>query len=308
MAKKTVITAAITGGIHTPSMSPYLPVTVKEIVEDAVKAHEAGAAVVHIHAREPDTGKPSSDLDLMEQIITGIKSRCDAIICITTGGGLGMTLEERLAAVPKFKPELASCNAGSVNFVLAPAAEKIKEWKHDWEKPYLEGTSNFVFQNTFRGLEYYINTMISNGTRPEFEVYDSGMINNIAFFLRKGVVKRPIYIQFVLGVLGGLPGTVDNLTFMVRTAKDLLGSDINWSCCAAGKAQFPMTATAAAMGGNVRVGLEDNLYIRPHVLAKASAEQVENIRSIVEGMGLEIANSAEAREKLGLKGIDSVAF
>jgi len=182
VAKKVIITAAVTGGIHVPSMSPYLPLTPGEIIEDAVMACQAGAAVVHIHAREPETGKPTPDLSLMQEIITGIKKRCDVVICITTGGGLGMTLEQRLAAIPQFRPELASCNAGSVNFVLYPAAEKIKNPKFNWEIPYLESTRDHVFTNTYKGIEYYINTMNENGTRPEFEVYDVGMINNIAFF------------------------------------------------------------------------------------------------------------------------------
>jgi len=308
MSKKVIITAAITGGIHTPSMSPYLPVTIEEIIEDAVKAYEAGAAVVHIHARVPETGKPTPDLDIMHKIVSGIKQRCNVVVCITTGGALGMTLEERIAPVTKFQPELASCNAGSINFVLAPAAEKLTNPKFDWEIPYLEFTRDFVFTNTYKGMEYYINTMNEYGTRPEFEVYDVGMINNVAYFLQKGIVKKPIYIQFVMGILGGIPATVENLAFMVKTAKELLGNDINWSCCAAGRFQFPLTATALAMGGNARVGLEDNLYLRPGVLAKSSAEQVTQIIEIAERLGFSAATPDEARKILGLKGMDKVAF
>ncbi|PKM87973.1 MAG: 3-keto-5-aminohexanoate cleavage protein [Firmicutes bacterium HGW-Firmicutes-12] len=308
MSKRIIITAAVTGGIHTPSMSPYLPISVEEIIEDAVKAYESGAAVVHIHAREPDTGKPSSDMSIMKQIITGIKKRCNVVICITTGGGLGMSLEERIAPVSLFKPEIASCNAGSINFVLAPAGEKISNPKFEWEKPYLENTKDFVFSNTYKGLEYYITTMNENGSCPEFEVYDLGMINNVAYFLQKGVVKKPIYIQFVMGILGGIPATVENLAHLVKTAKNILGSDINWSCCAAGRYQFPLTAAALAMGGNARVGLEDNLYLRPGVLAKSSAEQVTQIIEISQRLGLETATPDEARNILGLKGIAQVAY
>ncbi|MFZ5643663.1 MAG: 3-keto-5-aminohexanoate cleavage protein [Bacillota bacterium] len=307
MAKKVIITAAITGGIHVPSMSPYLPVTVEEIILDAVKAHEAGAAVVHIHARDPETGKPTPDLSLMQEIITGIKKRCNAVICITTGGGIGMTLEQRIASIPAFKPELASCNAGSVNFVLAPAAEKIKEPKYDWEIPYLQSTLDMVFTNTFKGLDYYIRTMNENDCRPEFEVYDVGMINNIAYFLSKGVVKKPIYLQFVMGILGGIPASVPYLVNLVQVAKDLLG-EFNWSCCAAGRYQFSLVTAALTLGGNVRVGLEDNLFLRPGILAKSSAEQVTQIREIAERLGLEAATPHEAREMLELKGIERVAF
>jgi uncharacterized protein (DUF849 family) len=307
MAKKTIITAAITGGIHTPSMSPYLPITPQQIIDDAVGAWKAGAAAVHIHARDPQTGRPSPDINIIRQIVSGIKAKCNVAICITTGGGLGMTIEQRIAGIPAMKPELASCNAGSVNFVLEPAAERITNPKFDWELPYLKGTWDMIFQNTFKGIEYYVTTMYENQTCPEFEVYDVGMINNVAFLLSRGIIKRPIYIQFVMGILGGIPATIENLSFMVKTAKAQLG-EFSWSCAAAGKTQFAMTAAAAAMGGNVRVGLEDNLYLRPGLLAKSSAEQVLQIRSIIENLGQEVASSDEARQLLGLKGIDKVAF
>lgn len=301
MPQKVIITAAITGGIHTPTMSPYLPVTPAQIIDDAVKAHEAGAAVVHIHARNRDTGKPTPDLTVMEEIIDGIKKQCNVITCITTGGAMDMTIEQRIAVVPRFKPELASCNAGSVNFVLTPAAERIKEPKFDWEVPYLESTFDMVFMNTFKGIEHYVRTMNEHNTVPEFEVYDVGMINNIAYFIKKGIIKEPVYIQFVLGVLGGLPASVDNLVYLLKTAREQLG-EFNWSCAAAGKFQFPMTTAALAMGGNVRVGLEDNLYLRPGVLAKSSAEQVIQIKEIAERLGIAAATSDEARSMLGLRG------
>lgn len=300
MSRKVIITAALTGSVHVPSLSPYLPITPEQIIEDAVRAYEAGAAVVHIHARDPETGKPSSDKELIGQIVGEIRNRCDVVICLTTGGSVYMTPEERLAVVPAYKPELASCNAGSFNFVFAPAAERIKEAKYDWEIPYLLGTRNMIFPNTFESLEYFIKTMNENGTRPEFEVYDVGMINNVAYFLNKGLIKRPVYIQFMLGILGGIPATVDNLVFMHKTARELLG-EFNWSVGSAGKAQLPLAATALAMGGNVRVGLEDNLFLKPGVLAKSSAEQVESIREIAEILGFEIAGPTEAREILRLK-------
>lgn len=302
MSEKVIITAAVTGAVHVPSMTPYLPITPEQIINDAVKACEAGASVVHIHVRDPQTGRPTSDLDLMAEIVNGIKLKSDVVICITTGGAIGMTLEERLVAVPTFKPELASCNAGSVNFVLAPAAEKIKEPKFDWEIPFLEGTKDLVFANTFKGLEYYIHTMNEHGTLPEFEVYDMGMINNIAYFVKKGIVKKPIYLQFVMGVLGGIPASVENLVLLVKTAREQLG-DFVWSCAAAGKYQLPLTTAALTLGGNVRVGLEDNIYSKPGVLAKSSSEQVAIIRNIAEHLGKEIATPNDARARLNLKGL-----
>jgi uncharacterized protein (DUF849 family) len=301
MVKKVIITAAVTGAVHVPSMSPYLPITPQEIIEDAVKAYQAGAAVVHVHARNPVDGRPDSDIGLMRQIVTGIKKQCDAVVCITTGASQLMTPEERLRPVAELKPELASCNAGSVNFVLTPIAEKLKETKFDWEIPYLESTKDNVFRNTFLELEKFITTMNENNTRPEFEVYDVGMINNIAYLLKNGLIKRPLYIQFVMGILGGIPATVDNLVFLYNTAREQLG-EFNWSVGSAGRTQLPLAAVALAMGGNVRVGLEDNLYIKRGVLAKSSAEQVAAIKKIAEILGLEAATPDEARSILGLKG------
>jgi uncharacterized protein (DUF849 family) len=302
VSQKVIITAAVTGAVHVPSMTPYLPITPEQIINDAVKAWEAGASVVHIHARNPQTGRPTSDLSLMGEIVSGIKQRSDVIICITTGGAIGMTLEERLIAIPAFHPELASCNAGSVNFVLAPAAAKIQNPQFDWEIPFLEATNDLVFANTFKGLEYYIKTMNEYGTLPEFEVYDVGMINNIAYFVKKGIVRKPVYLQFVMGVLGGIPASVENLVYLVKTAREQLG-EFTWSCAAAGKYQFPLTTAALTMGGNVRVGLEDNIYIKPGVLAKSSSEQVALIRNIAESLGKEIATPKDARTILGLKGL-----
>lgn len=304
---KTIITAALTGGIHTPGMSQYLPITPDQIVADALTAYEAGAAAVHIHARNPENGRPTSDIDLFKQIAKGIKEKSDLIVCVTTGGGLGMTIEERLKPVTALKPELASCNAGSINFVLAPAAKKLKP-KYDWEVPYLESTEDLIFSNTFKGIKTYVETMYANGTMPEFEVYDVGMINNLAYFKQTGLLTKPIYIQFVMGILGGIPAEAENLTFMVKKAKQQLGDNFVWSVAAAGKNQFYMTSTALSMGGNVRVGLEDNVYLKPGVLAKNSGEQVAQIKKIIESVGGEVANSKEAREILSLKGKDKVNY
>ncbi|MBP2641569.1 MAG: kce 1 [Firmicutes bacterium] len=307
MARKIIITAAITGGIHTPSMSPYLPVTPKMIIEDALKAHEAGAATVHIHARSAADGRPTSDLNVMKEIISGIKKQCNAVICVTSGGAPGMELEERLAPVSNFKPELASCNAGSVNFNFSGAAKAIKEPKYDWEIPYLQRSEDQIFSNSFTSLSYYISTMNHCGTIPEYEVYDVGMIHNIAHLMKTGIVKNAIYLQFVMGILGGIPATVDNLAYLVKTAREELG-DIKWSCAAAGRAQLPMVTAAMAMGGNVRVGLEDNLYLHSGALAKSSAEQVTLVKEIAVRMGFEIANAEETRSILGLKGIAEVNY
>lgn len=305
--QKAILTAAITGAVHVSSMSPYLPYTPEQIIEQAVEAHKAGAAVVHIHGRDPKTGAPSADLDVMRQIVTGIKKRCDAIVCVTTGASQMMTVEERLAVVPDLKPELASCNAGSMNFVLAGLLPQVKDDAPKWQKEYLGGTYDNVFANTYKGMETYIKTMEANGTVPEFEVYDAGMINNIAYFIKKGILKEPVYIQFVLGIQGGMPATIENLVFLVNTADKLI-ENYTWSCAAAGKYQFPLTCTALALGGNARVGLEDNLYIRPHVLAKSNAEQIEALVQVAHILGREVASSDEAREILNLKGIEEVNY
>lgn len=307
MAKKIILTAAVTGAVHVPSMTPYLPITPEQIINEAVKAKEAGAAVVHIHARNPETGQPTSELGLMKEIVKGIKERSDVVVCITTGGAIGMSIEERLKAIPALKPELASCNAGSVNFVFSTIADKLTEPKFDWEVPFLKNTYDLVFANTYKSLEEYITTMNEHGTLPEFEVYDVGMINNIAFFRNKGVIKQPIYLQFVLGVLGGIPATVENLVYLVKTARELLG-DVSWSCTAAGRQQLPLAAVTLALGGNVRVGLEDNIYLKPGVLAKSSAEQVAQVRTIAETLHYEVATPAEARALLSLKGIQNVDY
>lgn len=307
MKEKTVITAAITGSIHTPTMSPYLPVTPGQIADEAVRAFDAGAAVCHIHARNPETGMPASDVNLYKEIITRIKSRCNMAICITSGGGIGMTAEQRLAAVSAFKPELASFNAGSVNFALFHALDRYKDFKFEWEGKYLAMTEDFIFPNTFKSMREFARIFRENDTKPEFEVYDSGMINNIAFMLEKGQVKTPVYVQFVMGVLGGITPSPENLLFLVDYARRLIG-DFEFSVCVAGRAQFPICTQSLLLGGNVRVGLEDNLYLDKGVMAKSSGEQVAKIARIAKELGIEPATPDEARKILGLKGLEKVNF
>ena len=304
---KAIITAAITGSIHTPTMSPHLPITPKEISDDAVRAYEAGAAVCHIHVRNPETGQPTPDINLFKETITRIKSKCNMIICITTGGGLGMTPEQRLIPVSTFKPELASFNAGSINFALFHALDRYKEFKFNWESKYLAMTEDFIFPNTFKSMKDFARIFGENDTKPEFEVYDAGMINNIAFLIEKGYVKKPVYVQFVMGVLGGITPSSGNLLFLVDYAKKLIG-DFEFSVCVAGRAQFPICTQSLLIGGNVRVGLEDNLYLGRGVMAKSNAEQVAKIARIAKELGIEPATPDEARQILGLKGLDKVNY
>lgn len=307
---KVIITAAITGSIHTPTMSPYLPITPEQIAQHAIEAHVAGAAVVHIHVRNPETGHPSPDMNLFREVLTRVKSRCNVIINTTTGGGLGMTTEERLRVVPTFKPELATFNAGSINFALFDIAErmKIKEWKYPWERPYLEMTRDFIFPNTFKSLEEFAQTFEENGTKPEAEIYDSAMINTVAYLLKRGYLKKPVYLQFVLGIMGGMLASIQNLGFLHETAKRNFGDDFVWSVCAAGRDQLPMCTTSLIMGGNVRVGMEDSLYAGKGVMAKGSADQVEKIAHIAQELSIDIATPDEARQILGLKGLDKVNY
>jgi uncharacterized protein (DUF849 family) len=307
MKEKAIITAAITGSIHTPAMSPYLPITPKQIADDAVAAYEAGAAVCHIHVRDPQTGRPTSDVNLIKEAVTSIKSRCNMIVCITTGGGLGMTAEQRLIPVSAFKPELASFNAGSLNFALFHALDKFKEFKFDWEPQYLAMTEDFIFPNTFKSMREFTAIFNKNGTKPEFEVYDSGMINNVAFLIERGYAKKPVYIQFVMGILGGITASPENLMFLVDYTKRLIG-DFEFSVCVAGRAQFPICNQSLLLGGNCRVGLEDNLYLEKGVLAKSNAEQVAKIVRIARELGIEPASADETRKILGLKGIGKVNF
>jgi uncharacterized protein (DUF849 family) len=307
MKDKAVVTAAITGSIHTPGMTPHLPITPKEIADEAVRAHEAGAAVAHIHVRNPETGQPISDVELFRQVVTNVKARCDMILCLTSGGGLGMTAEQRLIPISTFKPELGSFNAGSVNFALFHALDRYKEFKFDWEAKYLAFTEDFIFPNTFKTMKEFARIFAENGTKPEFEVYDAGMINNVAFLISRGYVKTPVYLQFVMGVLGGITPSPKNLLYLVEYARELI-KDFEFSVCVAGRDQFNMCTQALLLGGNVRVGLEDNLYVEKGVMAKSSAEQVAKIIRIARELGIEPATPNEARQILGLKGLDKVNY
>jgi len=307
MEDKVIITAAITGSIHTPTMSSHLPVTPKEIADEAVRAFEAGAAVCHVHARDPKDGRPSSDLSLFKEIITSIKSRCNIIVCITTGGGAGMTVEERVAPVRLYKPEVASFNAGSVNFALFPLISRYKEWKFEWEKERLAMSEDFIFSNTFKSMREYNAVFNEAVTKPEFEIYDAGMVNNVAFMIQAGYTKKPVYIQFVMGVLGGITPSSENLLFLVDYARRQIG-DFLFSVCVAGRAQFPICTQSLLIGGNCRVGLEDNLYLEKGKMAKSNAEQVAKMVRIAKEFGVEAATPDEARKILGLKGIDKVNY
>jgi len=307
-ARKVIITCAVTGAIHTPSMSPYLPVTPEEIADAAVGAAEAGAAIVHLHARDPETGKPDQRPEAFARFLPLIKQRSDVVVNLTTGGGLGMTVEERVAPAARFKPEVASLNMGSMNFGIFPMLGRFKEFKYDWERTYLENSRDHVFKNTFKDIEYILKTCAGNGTRFEFECYDTAHLYNLAHFLDRKLVEPPLFVQTVFGILGGIGTHPEDVLHMKRTADRLFGDAYRWSVLGAGRAQMPIAAMAAAMGGNVRVGLEDSLWIGPGRLATSNAEQVRKVRQIIEGLGLEVASPAEARAILALKGGDAVAF
>ncbi len=300
---KRIINCAITGSIHVPSMSPYLPITPDEIAQNAIDAANAGAATVHIHARDPKNGQPSSDLNLYEEIISKIRARNkDVVICVTTGGGFYMTVEERAAAIPRTKPELASMNAGSINWGLFPAADRIKEFKYDWEKPNLENTIDVIFKNTFGDMKKLLKLMEENNTKPELECYDVGHIYNLKFMQDAGWLKGKPYLQFVLGINGALAATPHDLLYMKQTADRLFGEGgYNWSAFGAGRTEFPICTQNLFMGGHVRVGLEDNLYLSKGRLAKNNAELVEKMARIMREFDYEIATPDEAREILGIK-------
>jgi len=309
MAKKLVITAAVTGSVHVPSLSPYLPMTPDEIANDAIKAAAAGAALVHVHARVPETGRPSADPKIYEEIVKKISAKTDAAICITTGGSKEMSVAERAGSVALLKPELASLNTGSMNFAIHGLAAKIKEPRFDWEIPFLKATEDWIFPNTFKTLGEFAQFMYAANTKPELEVYDAGMLSNIQFLIGQGVLKTPVHVQFVLGILGGMQATVGNLVFLYESAQRMIGEkNFTWSLSAAGRAQLPMMATAMGMGGNVRVGLEDNLYLGPGQLAKSSSEQVERVVAIANALSIEVATPDEARAMLGLKGKANVGW
>jgi len=307
MENKRIITAAITGSIHTPTMSPYLPITPGQIIDEILAVHEAGGTVCHVHVRDPKTGRPVTDLDIFHEIASTVKKQCDIVLCLTTGGAPGMSVDERVQTVTRFSPELASFNAGSVNFAIFPLLEKYKEWKFDWEPTFVGMTEDNVFTNTFKTLREFCGAFEVNSTKPELEVYDAGMINNIAYLIRKGYLKKPVYIQFVMGVLGSISPGIENLVFLLDYARRLIG-EFEFSVCAAGREQFYMCTHSLLMGGHVRVGLEDNLYLEKGVMAKSNADQVKKIIRIAGELGIEPATPNEAREILGLKGLNKVAY
>ena len=306
--KKIIVSAAITGSIHTPSMSPYLPATPDQIIKNAVDAVKAGAAVVHLHARD-ERGKPTPDHKIFGYILSAIKDQCDAVIGITTGGAQGMTTEERFAVIDRFKPEMASANGGTMNFCFKQLGDTISEFKYDWEKPYLDYTWDSVFKNTMKDIEHYLSVMNACGTLPEFEIFDYGQLNNVAFFARNGTIKGPIYLQFVPGVLGGMPMSNEQFMFMLDQAKKILGSEIQYCTVAGGRRMFRYAAFCVLNGGNVRVGMEDGIYLKPDgELAPDNAAQVKKIINILHSLDYEIASPAEAREYLKLKGGNNVNF
>lgn len=308
MSKKVIITCAVTGSIHTPSMSPYLPVTPSEIAKAAIEAAQAGAAIVHLHARDPETGRPSQDVGLFREIVTTVKQESDVVINITTGGAPTMTVEERLLPALELKPEVASLNMGSMNFGLYEMLGRFKEFKHEWERPYLAGSDERIFKNTFKDIEYILQSCSENDTRFEIECYDIGHLYTAAHFLDRGLIKPPLFIQSVFGLRGGIGGHVEDLMHMRRTADRLFGNDYIWSVLGSGRGQMPLAAMSAAVGGNVRVGLEDSLWDGPGKLATSSAVQVKRVRSIIEALSLDVATPDEARAMLKLKGRDAVAF
>lgn len=307
-ARKVIITCAVTGSIHTPSMSPHLPITAAQIAEAAIGAAEAGAAIVHLHARNPEDGRPDQSLEAFAPILRVIKQRSSCVINITTGGAATMTVEERLKPVTTFKPEVASLNMGTMNFGLFPMLQRFREFRHDWERPYLEGSRDRIFKNTFSDIETILTTCAENGTRFEIECYDIGHLYTLAHFVDRGLVKPPLFIQSVFGILGGIGAHAEDVMMMKRTADRLFGDSYAWSVLGAGRNQMAIAAMSAAMGGNVRVGLEDSLWIGPGKLAESNAQQVAKVRTLIEGLGLEVATPDEARSMLQLKGGDRVAF
>ena len=303
-----IITCAVTGAIHTPSMSPHLPITPQQIADAAIGAAEAGAAIVHLHARDPIDGRPSQDVDLFRQFLPQIKAKSDVVINITTGGAPTMGVEERLQPVMQFKPELASLNMGSMNFGLFPMLERFPNLEHAWEREHLENSRNLVFKNTFADIEGILRLGQAQGTRFEFECYDISHLHNLAHFVDRGLVQGPVFVQSVFGILGGIGGHPEDLMHMRRTADRLLGSNYQWSILGAGRNQLPLATMGAAMGSHVRVGLEDSLWIGPGQLATSSAEQVRRIRTVLEALNVAVATPDEARSMLGLKGAANVAF
>jgi len=308
-SRKVIITCAVTGSIHTPTMSPHLPITPQEIAEGAVAAAEAGASILHLHARNPDDGKPTPDPAVFMRFLPQVRQATNAVINITTGGGHNMTVQDRLAAPLRAQPEMCSLNMGSMNFGLFPALGRRGDWKYDWEPVYLENSRDFIFRNTFKDIEYILKELGEGcGTRFEFECYDVGHLYTLAHFLERGLVKPPLFVQTIFGILGGIGASPRHLMHMRETADSLFGDDYQWSILAAGRHQMALCTMGAIMGGNVRVGLEDSLYLGKGRLATSNAEQVAKIRRLLEELSLEIATPDEARDLLDLKGADRVAF
>lgn len=307
-SNKVIITCAVTGSIHTPTMSSHLPITAEEIADAAIGAAEAGAAIVHLHARDPETGKPDQSVEAFSPFLKVIKQRSSCVINITTGGAITMTVEERARPATQYKPEVASLNMGTMNFGLYPMLNRYKDFKHQWEIDYLEGSKSGFFKNTFADIEYILTECAENGTRFEVECYDIGHLYTLAHMADRDIIKPPFFVQSVFGILGGIGPHEEDVAHMKRTADRLFGSDYRWSVLAAGRHQMRIAAMSAAMGGNVRVGLEDSLWAGPGKLAESNAEQVRMVRQIIEGVGREIATPDEARDMLSLKGGDQVGF
>ena len=306
---KVIITCAVTGSIHTPTMSPHLPITPDEIADASIGAWEAGASIIHLHARNPEDGSPTPDPDVFMEFLPRVKQATDAVVNISTGGGHGMTVQQRLEAAVKASPEMTSLNMGSMNFGLFPILDKMSDFQHDWEPKYLENSRDFIFRNTFKDIEYILKELgEGHGTRFEFECYDIGHLYTLAHFLDRGLVKPPLFVQSIFGILGGIGADEENLMHARRIANKLFGNDYQWSVLAAGRHQMNFVTMAAMLGGNVRVGLEDSLYIGKGKLAESNKDQVAKIRRIIEDLSLEVASPTEAREMLGLKGGDLVKF
>lgn len=307
--KKTIITCAVTGAIHLPTMTPHLPITPKEIANEAVAAAEAGASIIHLHVRDPETGEPITDLEIFKEISSQINNKTNAIVQPTTGGAPTMPIDKRIQVVPHLKPEMASCNMGSINFGLYQILNDYDEFDYDWEREYLEKTRDLIFSNTFESLEHTLPTFDKHGTKPELECYDIAHLYNAKHFLDQGLLEPPLHLQFVLGVHGGIGADVENLQYMYRVAEKLFGDSYSFSVIGAGKYQFPLGVQAISMGGNARVGLEDNIYLRKGQLAKSNAEQVKKISDLSKEItGREVADPAEVRDFLELKGPHKVAF
>jgi uncharacterized protein (DUF849 family) len=307
-SRKVIITCAVTGAIHTPSMSPFLPVTPQEIIDDGIKAFEAGASILHLHARDPENGRPTQDPEMFRKFLPQLKQATSAVLNLTTGGSPHMTVAERMRPAAELKPEVASLNMGSMNFGLYPMLNRFKEFKHDWEREHLENSRDLVFKNTFADIEHILRTGNANGTRFEFECYDTSHLYNLAHFVDRGLVRSPFLLQTVFGLLGGIGAHPEDVAHMKRTADRLFGDTYVWSVLGAGRNQLPVAAQAAAQGGNIRVGLEDSLWSAPGQLAQSNADQVRKARALLEGLSLEVATPDEAREMLDLKGAGDVAF